>query len=655
MFRDKAITELRQKFEKNKKERDDLKLTLEKFEGSSKNLNRLLDSQQCNKSRTGLCYDSQGFDSQGFDSQVLENQVNDRYNTSEGYHAIPLPYKGKFMPLEPDLLFADAHVVCESITSLPVLTNSGLKTLNTARQTSSRAAISVNTARSISTDYPRSTMNGDSTKVKTFNEDVQIRVLIDKKKIIVTEASIRLDLQLQDAKGTSCLPNDTIFEELARIGTMASAIICLATNQKFNFSKYIFVNMVKNLKAKVFANVKREGNGFSAIITPLFETMMVQAPEEVGECSEVPTDTHHTPIVTQPSSSQPQKKQTSRKKQRKEIEVPHTEPQTEESVPTTSNDPLPSGDQEDASKQERMIDNIDQNVEITLVNETQGRINEEEMFGVNDLEGDEVIVDATACEEVEQSTKVAKKEVSTADLVTTTSEVVTTTEDVEVTAAAATPQISKDELTLAQNLREIKAAKPKARGVIVQEQSEFRTTSSSQPLPLLQAEDKGKGIMIEPEKPLKKEHQISFDEEVARKLEAQMKAKKKEEETIAREKDEKEDDSAELKRCLEIVPEDDDGVTIEATPLSSKSPTIVDYKIYKEGKKSYFKISRADENSQSYLTFRKMFKNFNREDLEVLWSIVKERFKKTKPVDDMDNILFQTLKTMFKHHAEDNI
>nr|GFB85333.1 hypothetical protein [Tanacetum cinerariifolium] len=107
---------------------------------------------------------------------------------------------------------------------------------------------------------------------------------------------------------------------------------------------------------------------------------------------------------------------------------------------------------------------------------------------------------------------------------------------------------------------------------------------------------------------------------------------------------EKEDDFVELKRCLEIVPEDDDDVTIKATPLSSKFPTIVDYKIYKERKKSYFKIIRADGNSQSYLTFEKMFKNFNREDLEVPWSIVKERFKKTKPLDDMDNLLFQTLK-----------
>nr|GEV78104.1 hypothetical protein [Tanacetum cinerariifolium] len=53
------------------------------------------------------------------------------------------------------------------------------------------------------------------------------------------------------------------------------------------------------------------------------------------------------------------------------------------------------------------------------------------------------------------------------------------------------------------------------------------------------------------------------------------------------------DDTTELKKCLEIVPEDDDDVAIEATPLSSGSPTIVDYKIYIEGKKNYFKIVRT--------------------------------------------------------------
>nr|GEU81081.1 hypothetical protein [Tanacetum cinerariifolium] len=115
------------------------------------------------------------------------------------------------------------------------------------------------------------------------------------------------------------------------------------------------------------------------------------------------------------------------------------------------------------------------------------------------------------------------------------------------------------------------------------------------------------------------------------------------------------DDTADHKRCMEIVPKDDDEVTIKATPLSFKSPTIVDYKIYKERKKTYHKIIREDGNSQNYLTFGIMFKNFNKEDLEVLRIIVKIRFEKTKLVNDMDNLLFQTLKTMFEHHVQDNI
>nr|GEX18451.1 ribonuclease H-like domain-containing protein [Tanacetum cinerariifolium] len=62
----------------------------------------------------------------------------------------------------------------------------------------------------------------------------------------------------------------------------------------------------------------------------------------------------------------------------------------------SSEDTKNLGDQEDASKQGRIIDTIYQVIEITLVDETQGRMNEEDMFGVNDLDGDEVIVDATA-------------------------------------------------------------------------------------------------------------------------------------------------------------------------------------------------------------------------------------------------------------------
>ncbi|GKF73602.1 hypothetical protein Tco_0219934, partial [Tanacetum coccineum] len=69
----------------------------------------------------------------------------------------------------------------------------------------------------------------------------------------------------------------------------------------------------------VFANMKRLRKDFSGRDTPLFPTMIVQAQEQVGGGSEIPTDSHHTPTTTQPSTSKPQKKQ-SRRKQRKDTE-----------------------------------------------------------------------------------------------------------------------------------------------------------------------------------------------------------------------------------------------------------------------------------------------------------------------------------------------
>ncbi|GKD51932.1 hypothetical protein Tco_1280908, partial [Tanacetum coccineum] len=80
--------------------------------------------------------------------------------------------------------------------------------------------------------------------------------------------------------------------------------------------------------------------------------MMVQAQEEMGEGSANPTDPHHTPIITQPSTSQSQKKQKPRKSKRKDTEIPQSSGPTEpiadeavnkENVPTHSNDPLLTG------------------------------------------------------------------------------------------------------------------------------------------------------------------------------------------------------------------------------------------------------------------------------------------------------------------------
>nr|GEU59792.1 retrovirus-related Pol polyprotein from transposon TNT 1-94 [Tanacetum cinerariifolium] len=100
-LRDNALTELRKKLEKDEKERNVIKITLEKFKNSSKTLNKMLDSQ-----------------------------VNDKYKTGVGYHAVPHPYTGNFMPPKPDLILTDVDecVVSESVTSVHAVATNKAKT-----------------------------------------------------------------------------------------------------------------------------------------------------------------------------------------------------------------------------------------------------------------------------------------------------------------------------------------------------------------------------------------------------------------------------------------------------------------------------------------------------------------------------------------------
>nr|GEW62678.1 hypothetical protein [Tanacetum cinerariifolium] len=129
--------------------------------------------------------------------------------------------------------------------------------------------------------------------MEKVNGEVQLQALIDEKKMFVTESIIRRDLHLDDADGVKCLPNAEIFEELARMGyenpppnakrtawnefssSMASAVIYLSTGRKFNFSKYIFYSMVRNVDSlndieELFdqENVNAASKGVSVVISP---------------------------------------------------------------------------------------------------------------------------------------------------------------------------------------------------------------------------------------------------------------------------------------------------------------------------------------------------------------------------------------------------
>nr|GEX47268.1 hypothetical protein [Tanacetum cinerariifolium] len=106
-------------------------------------------------------------------------------------------------------------------------------------------------------------------------------------------------------------------------------------------------------------------------------------------------------------------------------------------------------------------------------------------------------------------------------------------------------------------------------------------------------------------------------------------------------------EAEDLKKRVEVVDDEDDDVFIEATPLVRKVP-VVDYQIVLIDNKPRFKIIIADETHQLYISFITLLKNFDREDLENLWGIVKERFYTSKPTNFSDEYLLLTLKTMFE-------
>ncbi|GJV29153.1 putative ribonuclease H-like domain-containing protein [Tanacetum coccineum] len=322
-------------------------------------------------------------------------------------------------------------------------------------------------------------------------------------KVNAARHNLQLLVNVNAVEGTDYLLNATIFEELTRMGyeklsqkrtfykafispqwkflvhtilqclsakttawnefssTMASAIICLATNQKFNFSKYIFESMVKNLEnvsgkflmyprfvqvflekqlegmsnhkriyvtpshtKKIFGKMRRVWKSFSGRETPLFPTMMVQAQEEMGEGLANPTDPHHTPTIIQPSTSQPQKKQKPMKLKRKDTEVPQ-----------------PSGLTDNVAD-EAVYEEIDDSLERATTTATSlDAEQDKDMFGVHDLVSDEVIVE----------TEVDSKDVN----------------------------LSVDEVTLAQALAALKSAKPKADKVMLQEPEQGTITTTA--------------------------------------------------------------------------------------------------------------------------------------------------------------------------------
>nr|GEU31561.1 putative ribonuclease H-like domain-containing protein [Tanacetum cinerariifolium] len=635
--------------------------------------------------------------------------------------------------------------------------------------------------------------------VKKVNDVTRLQALVDKMKVVVTEAAIRDVLRLDDAEGVECLPNEEIFTELARMGyekpftkltfykaflssqwkflihtilqcmsakrtswnefssSMASTVICLSTGRKFNFSKYIFNSLVRNvdsptkfymyprflqlmiraqvgdlsshstkytspaLTQKVFANMRRVGKGFFRVDTPLFEGMLVVKEVDGGDADEVHVKDVNVAGVTEGAASVADD----------EVNVVVDEPSTPSPTPPTP-PPQPSQDQHSTSqpngqmykpnKKRGIIANIDADEDVVLEDAKDVADVEESTADLGRQAESQAKIYKIDLEHAKKVLSMQEEESKPAKLQEIVDVVPTAKIITEVVTTAITTITTADASILAATIDAAPTLtttpSKRRKGVVIRDPEETTTTST-----IIHSEakskDKGKGISVEEPKPLKKQAQIKQDERYARELEEELNKnidwdevidhvhkKEKEDNDVKRyqalkrkpqteaqarknmmiylknvvgfkmdhfkrmsyddirpifkqkfnsnvafllkikeqideeesralkrlsesqedkalKKQKLDEEVEELKRHLQIVPNDEDDVYTEATPLALKVP-VVDYKIYNENNKPYYKIKRADGSHQLYLSFLSLLRNFDREDLEALWRLIKE-------------------------------
>ncbi|GJR94903.1 hypothetical protein Tco_0267077 [Tanacetum coccineum] len=108
-----------------------------------------------------------------------------------------------------------------------------------------------------------------------------------------------------------------------------------------------------------------------------------------------------------------------------------------------------------------------------------------------------------------------------------------------------------------------------------------------------------------------------------------------------------------FKQCFEIIPEEE--VTINAIPLATKHAPIIDFPIHRLGRHGYYEIMGADGSFKTCLLFSQLLKEFDREDLENLWRLVKAKHGYKMSEESYERVLWGDLKVMFEPHVEDEV
>nr|GEY44440.1 hypothetical protein [Tanacetum cinerariifolium] len=273
--------------------------------------------------------------------------------------------------------------------------------------------------------------------MKKVNDVTRLQALVDKKRVIITEATIRDALRLADAKGIDCLPNEEIFTELARMRAQVG-----------DFSSHSTKYSSPALTQKVFANMRRVGKGYFGVDTPLFEGAAKV------HCNAVPAAVDESSIP---------------------LPIPPTQP------------PPPSKDVPSTS-QGRIIAYMDADVDVTLkdvadiAKEVADDAKIEESADVLSMQDDKV--EPAKLQEVVEV-------VTTAKLIT---EVVTAASTIVTPAAPQLTTVAAPILTTAPS------AARRRKGVVIRDPEETATPTPSIIIHTKpKSKDKGKGILRKPQ------------------------------------------------------------------------------------------------------------------------------------------------------------
>nr|GFA85374.1 hypothetical protein [Tanacetum cinerariifolium] len=464
----------------------------------------------------------------------------------------------------------------------------------------------------------------------------KLQALVDKKRIVITEEVGHEILQLNDAEGVICLPNDEIFAGLARMGyekpstklTFYKAIfstqwkffihtILHSLSQRFNFSKYIFESLVHNVDStSKFYMYPRVGKGFSGVETPLFENILVVRVVDAKEAVQVPA-------------------------QDDVVQEHFIEEIATEVVPPTPTSPSPSSP---------VLDKC-----YALVLRVEG------LETANAAQQLEILKLKAKVKKLERLNKVKSsklrrlKKVGTSQRIESSDDVENVFNQGRISVDMETDEgieLEVDQEKSAEYIKRYHGFKKKPQSESEERKNMisflkntegykmefFKGKTYDQILPIFQARfDANMKFLFKTREEIEKE-----DEEIIKSINETPTQKVAKRRKLSEEAQEAND----LRGRLEIVQDEDDDVFFEAIPLAQKVP-VVDYQVVVIDNRPGYKIIRADDTHQFYISFTTLLKNFDREDLETLWRIVKDGFSIKKPTNFLDEYLLLTLKTMF--------